>query len=148
MEWKIKKFKDLKVEELYKILELRNKVFIVEQECIYQDCDRKDIGAIHLFCEDNDKVVANLRILDKGASYSEMSIGRVVVDKEYRGRHLGRVAMEKALTFIDNTYRDNTVRISAQYYIKDFYKSLGFKEVSEVYLEDDIPHIEMLRGSK
>lgn len=98
-----------------------------------------------MFCEDNDRVVANLRILEKGVSYSEISIGRVVVDKEYRRRHLGRIAMEKALEFIDNTYRDNNVRISAQLYIKDFYKSLGFKEVSEVYLEDNIPHIEMIR---
>ena len=145
MKWKIKKFEDLKVEELYKILELRSKVFVVEQECIYQDCDRKDMGAIHLFCEDNDRVVANLRILEKGVSYSEISIGRVAVDKEYRRRRLGRIAMEKALEFIDNTYRDNNVRISAQLYIKDFYKSLGFKEVSEVYLEDNIPHIEMIR---
>ena len=148
MKWKIKKFEELSVDELYRIIELRNNVFVVEQECIYQDCDRKDLEAYHLFCVENDKVVATLRILNKGVSYEEISIGRVVVDKEYRKKHLGRKAMEMAIDFIKHTYGESPIRISAQVYIKDFYKSLGFKEVSEVYLEDDIPHVEMLREMK
>ncbi|MDI9215392.1 MULTISPECIES: GNAT family N-acetyltransferase [Clostridium] len=148
MEWKIKKFEDLSTKELYSILALRNKVFVIEQECIYQDCDYKDLEAYHLFCTDDNSTVAYLRILKKGVSYDEVSIGRVVVDEKYRGRDLGRKAMKKALEFINNTYGESPIRISAQVYIKDFYKSLGFIEVSNAYLEDDIPHIEMLRNIK
>ena len=148
MEWKIRKFEDLSTKELYSILTLRNKVFVIEQECIYQDCDSKDLGAYHLFCTDDNNLVAYLRILEKGVSYNEVSIGRVVVDKKHRGRDLGRKAMKKAIEFINNTYGESPIRISAQVYIKDFYKGLGFIEVSNAYLEDDIPHIEMLRDIK
>ncbi|MCI6692828.1 MAG: GNAT family N-acetyltransferase [Clostridium sp.] len=148
MKWEIKKFKELSVEELYRILELRNSVFIVEQECIYQDCDRKDLEAFHLLCIEDDKVIATLRILHKGVSYKEMSIGRVVVHKEYRRQNLGRKSMEMAIEYIKDKYGDSPIRISAQVYIKEFYKSLGFIEVSDVYLEDDIPHIEMLYEMK
>lgn len=148
MEWKIKRFKDLTAEELYKILELRSDVFVVEQKCIYQDCDRKDLEAVHLFCIENDKAIATLRILSKGISYEEVSIGRVAVDREYRKTHIGKKAMEFALNFIKDTCGESPIRISAQVYISNFYKSLGFKEVSEVYLEDNIPHIEMLREAK
>ena len=147
MKWEIKKFKELSVDELYRILELRNDVFVVEQECIYQDCDRKDLEAYHLFCIENDKIIATLRILEKGISYDEISIGRVVVDKLYRRKKLGRKAMEMAIDFINNTYGNSPIRISAQVYIKEFYESLGFKAVSDIYLEDDIPHIEMIRYS-
>ena len=147
MKWEIKKFKELSVDELYRILELRNNVFVVEQECIYQDCDRKDLEAYHLFCIENDKIIATLRILEKGISYDEISIGRVVVDKLYRRKNLGRKAMEMAIDFINNTYGNSPIRISAQVYIKEFYESLGFKAVSDIYLEDDIPHIEMIRYS-
>ena len=147
MKWEIKKFKELSVDELYRILELRNNVFVVEQECIYQDCDRKDLEAYHLFCIENDKIIATLRILEKGISYDEISIGRVVVDKLYRRKKLGRKAMEMAIDFIKNTYGNSPIRISAQLYIKEFYESLGFKEVSDIYLEDDIPHIEMIKYS-
>lgn len=145
MEWKIRSFEDLSNKELYNILALRNKVFVVEQDCIYQDCDEKDLGAYHLFYCDGDKILAYLRILEKGVSFDEVSIGRVVVDEKYRGRDLGRKAMKRAIDFIYSIYGESKIRISAQVYIKDFYKSLGFEEVSNVYLEDDIPHIEMLR---
>ncbi|WP_250454743.1 GNAT family N-acetyltransferase [Clostridium tertium] len=148
MEWKIRKFEDLSTKELYNILALRNKVFVIEQECIYQDCDNKDLAAYHLFCTDDNSIVAYLRILEKDVSYDEISIGRVVVDEKYRGRDLGRKAMKKAIEFINNTYGESPIRISAQGYIKDFYRSLGFIEVSNAYLEDDIPHIEMLRDIK
>lgn len=144
MHWKIKNFNELSTEELYKILQLRSEVFVVEQECIYQDCDKKDINAIHLFCIENGEVIATLRILNKGVSYDEFSIGRVAVKKEYRRKQLGRKSMEMAINYIEETYGNNPIRISAQCYIKDFYKSLGFIEVSDIYLEDDIPHIEML----
>ena len=148
MKWKIKKFNELSTEELYKILHLRSEVFVVEQECIYQDCDKKDIEAEHLLCIDKGEVVATLRILNKGVSYEEISIGRVAVNKEYRRQDLGRKSMELAIEYIKDKYGDSPIRISAQAYIKEFYKSLGFREVSDVYLEDDIPHIEMLYEMK
>ncbi|MCM1989465.1 GNAT family N-acetyltransferase [Oceanirhabdus seepicola] len=144
MNLKMKKFSDLTVEELYGILKLRNEVFVVEQECIYQDCDNKDKNAYHLFVEENSEIIAYLRILEKGISYDEISIGRVVVAKEQRKKGLARKIMMKAIDFIQEELNEYEIRISAQEYLIDFYKSLGFEEVSEVYLEDSLPHKEML----
>lgn len=144
MNWNIKKFNQLKVEEIYKILALRNKVFIVEQKCAYLDCDDKDLNSYHLFCEEDGEVVAYLRILEKGVSYDEISIGRVVVRKNHRGKGISREMMLKAIEFIENTLKEYTIKIQAQVYLLDFYRSLGFKAVSEEYLEDNIPHIDML----
>lgn len=144
MEFKLKRFNEVTVEELYKILKSRNEVFVVEQNCIYQDCDNKDYEAYHLFCEKDGEVIAYLRILNKGISYDEVSIGRVLVKKGYRGTGLSRDMMIKALNFIEEELREVEVRISAQVYIKKFYENVGFKIVSEEYLEDDIPHVQML----
>jgi len=144
MNWKIKKFKELKLEEIYKILELRNEVFIVEQECAYQDCDGKDENSYHLFIEKNGKIIAYLRILEKGVSYDEISIGRVSVHKCYRGKGISREMMLKAIEFIEQSLNENHIKIQAQSYLLNFYKSLGFKEISNEYLEDNIPHIDML----
>lgn len=144
MNWNIKKFNQLKVEEIYKILALRNKVFIVEQECAYLDCDDKDLNSYHLFSEENGEVVAYLRILEKGVSYDEISIGRVAVNKNYRGKGISREMMLKAIEFIENNLKEDTIKIQAQAYLLNFYSSLGFKAVSEEYLEDNIPHIDML----
>lgn len=143
MEMDLKKFKDLSVQELYEILRARESVFILEQKCFYQDIDYKDMKAHHLFVQDDSKVVAYLRILDKGISYDEISIGRVLVDKEYRGDGLAKKIMQKAIDFVENNMNETEIRISAQEYLLDFYKSLGFKAETEVYMEDDIPHIEM-----
>lgn len=140
----IKRFRELTVEELYKILKIRSEVFVVEQNCIYQDCDNKDKDSYHLFIMDEDEVLAYLRILEKGISYKEASIGRVISNKKYRGKGFGKLAMIKAIEFIKNTLNENRVRISAQEYAVPFYESIGFKVVSETYLEDDIPHVEML----
>ncbi|MBU3134229.1 GNAT family N-acetyltransferase [Clostridium gasigenes] len=144
MNWNIKKFNQFKVEEIYKILALRNKVFIVEQECAYLDCDDKDLKSYHLFSEENGDVVAYLRILEKGVSYDEISIGRVAVKKDYRGKGISREMMLKAIEFIENNLKEETIKIQAQVYLLNFYSSLGFKEVSEEYLEDNIPHIDMI----
>ncbi|SFC49414.1 GNAT family N-acetyltransferase [Clostridium uliginosum] len=144
MNWNIKKFNQLKGEEIYKILALRNKVFIVEQECSYLDCDDKDLNSYHLFSNENEEVVAYLRILERGVSYNEISIGRVVVKKNYRGKGISREMMLKAIEFIENNLKEDTIKIQAQVYLLNFYSSLGFKAVSEEYLEDNIPHIDML----
>lgn len=144
MNWKIKKFNELNIEEIYKILALRNEVFIVEQECPYLDCDDKDLNSYHLFLTENGEIVSYLRILEKGVSYDEISIGRVAVKKSYRGKGISRKMMLKAIEFIENNLSENTIKIQAQAYLLNFYSSLGFKAVSEEYLEDNIPHIDMI----
>lgn len=144
MEYNIKAFKELTTDEIYEIMRVRNEVFVVEQNCVYQDCDGKDKKSYHLYYMNNNKVLAYVRILEKGVSYNEVSIGRVLVSKEYRGKGLARDCMKRAIDFVKNNLKENTIRISAQEYLKGFYGSLGFKEVSEVYLEDNIPHIEMV----
>ncbi len=144
MEFKIKKFEELEVDELYDILRIRNEVFIVEQNCIYQDCDEKDLRAYHLYGVEDNKVIVYLRILEKGVSFDEISIGRVLVDKKYRGKGLAREILLKAIDFTHNKLNEKEIRISAQEYLVSFYKSLGFATISDMYLEDGIPHIEMI----
>lgn len=148
MLWQLKKFEELTSEEVYEILKIRTEVFIVEQNCPYQDSDYKDQSSYHLFSRENNKIVAYLRILEKGVSYDEISIGRVLVVKEYRGKSLAKELMLNAIKFIENTLKENEIKISAQAYLIDFYRSVGFKEVSEIYLEDDIPHVDMFYSNK
>lgn len=144
MNFKLKKFNELEIEEIYKILKIRNEVFIVEQKCAYQDCDNKDKNSYHLYFEDSGEIFAYLRILEKGVSYPEISIGRVLVDKSYRNKGIAKEMMIKAISFIKKDLKEKQIRISAQLYLIDFYKSLGFEQVSKQYLEDGILHIEML----
>ncbi|MDF2606884.1 MAG: acetyltransferase, family [Bacillales bacterium] len=146
MEWFLKGFNDLKVEELYRILSLRAEIFIVEQNCPYQDIDFKDLKSKHLFAMIDGEVAAYCRIVDKGVSFEEISIGRVIVKDKYRTIGLGQQMMRMAIKYITDEMNESYIRISAQAYLKNFYSSLGFEQVSEVYLEDDIPHIEMLRN--
>lgn len=145
VEWKIKDFKYLSSEELYGILKLRNEVFIVEKECLYNDLDEKDINAFHLYCIENNNIIVALRILKKENEESGIYIGRVVVDKLYRGLGLGKNSMEKAMKFIEYTYGREAIKVSTQIRSRDFYRSLGFKEISNSYLEEDIPHIKMIK---
>jgi len=140
----LKKFEELTNTELYKILQLREEVFIVEQACIYPDIDNKDEHAHHLTAFEGCKLVGYLRILGKGVSFAEVSIGRVIVPKTHRGRGIAKKIMQDAIDFIGNELGEKQIRISAQSYAIPFYKGLGFEIVSEEYLEDDIPHVEML----
>lgn len=144
MKFKLKRFNELTVEELYKLLRVRNEVFVVEQNCVYQDCDNKDYEAYHLLCEDENEIIAYLRILNKGVSFDEASIGRVLVKDNYRHTGLSKELMLMALKFMKEEMKEREVKISAQVYIKKFYENVGFKEVSEEYLEDDIPHVQMV----
>ena len=144
MNWIIKEFNELSSDELYEILKLRSEVFVVEQECIYEDCDGKDKKSYHLFAEQNGEILVYLRILEKGVSYSEISIGRVLSNKKYRGRGFAKQMILRAIEFIESYLKENAIRISAQVYLLNFYSSFGFVKVSDVYLEDDIQHIEML----
>lgn len=147
MNWEYRSFKDLSNDTLYKILQLRAAVFVVEQNCAYQDIDDKDRKAIHLWAEDEaGNIQAYCRLLPEGISYNEPSIGRVLTSESSRGTGLGRLMMEKAIAFITHEWQSPTTRISAQLYLKVFYESLGFQQIGDSYLEDNIPHIEMLLG--
>lgn len=144
MEWKLKRFRQLTVDELYGILKLRSEVFVVEQNCVYQDLDDKDKVAHHLFLEDNGEVIAVLRILPENVSFEDMAIGRLIVKKEYRRRGISKKMMSMAIEFITHDLNRDTIRLSGQAYLVDFYESLGFRKVSDVYLEDGIDHFEFL----
>jgi ElaA protein len=144
MSWHLKNFDELTNSELYSILKERTLVFVVEQNCPYLEVDGKDPSSYHLFKEDNGVIVAYLRILPAGVSYEECSIGRVLVKKEYRGQGLAYELVKKGLDFIHNELKETTVKIQAQEYLRTFYSSFGFQAISETYLEDNIPHIDML----
>ncbi len=141
--WKYTSFNDLTVNELYKILQLRNEVFVVEQNCIYQDADNKDNVSFHLTGWEGAKLVAYCRILPPGISYPEASIGRVVSSPAYRDKGFGRELMKVAITKTLAQFSCNKITISAQLYLQQFYSTLGFVAEGETYLEDDIPHIKM-----
>lgn len=145
MEWHYQSFEQLSTTDLYSILQLRAAVFVVEQNCPYQDLDDKDLQAIHIWSSDAEgRVLACCRLLPAGLSYDEPSIGRVATAAAIRGDGAGRLLMEHALDYIRTSWNNPPVRISAQQYLQRFYESLGFVRVSDVYMEDDIPHIEML----
>jgi ElaA protein len=143
--WHYKKFEELTSKELYNILELRVEVFVVEQNCLYNECDRKDFKSTHLWCEMDGKVIAYCRILPPGVSYHEPSIGRVVSHPDFRHLKMGYQLMRHSLQIIENHFQTHSVRISAQSYLKSFYEKFGYQQVSEEYLEDDLPHMQMLK---
>ncbi|MGO0041302.1 GNAT family N-acetyltransferase [Streptococcus suis] len=126
------------------MLTLRVEVFVVEQACPYPEVDGKDPNCLHLLGTDGGELVAYLRILTAGLSYDEVSIGRVVIKPSHRGKGLGRPMMEQAIHFITNEWKESQIKIGAQAHLEKFYSSLGFEAFSEVYLEDDIPHLDML----
>lgn len=143
--WKIKTFSELTTPELYEIIKARVNVFVVEQGCPYPDLDDNDQKAIHLWAENNGEVLAYCRIFDKGVKYSETSIGRVVTTEKARGTGLGKQLIMYALEIIENRLGTSEVRISAQDYLLKFYFGFGFQDTGKKYLEDNIPHTEMLR---
>ncbi len=143
---KIKYFKDLTLEELYDLLQLRTAVFVVEQDCVYQDLDGKDKQALHVLGFKNNKVVAYTRIFKPGDYFEASSIGRVVVAKNERQFKYGYDIMKASIDAIETHFNTSKIKISAQVYLKTFYKNLGFHGVGEPYLEDDIPHIAMIKG--
>lgn len=144
MNFTLKTFQQLTNIELYNILKERTEVFVVEQNCPYPEVDGKDVQSYHLFREEKGEIIAYLRILPPGVSYEELSIGRVLVKKAYRGQKLAQQLMTEALHFIHNELKEPTVKIQAQEYLSQFYESFGFEAISEVYLEDNIPHIDMI----
>ncbi len=144
--WHIKQFNELSTRELYQILQLRNEVFVVEQNCIYQDADGKDMKAYHLFLEKDNQIIAYARLFKSGDYFDKASIGRVVVNSAFRKQDLGKVLMQKALQFMIETLKETSIEISAQTYLLKFYNDLGFKTTGREYLEDGLPHIRMIYG--
>ena len=144
MDWSCKKFDELTPYELYAIMQLRSEVFVVEQHCVFQDADNKDFNCYHMMCMKDHKLVAYARIVPPGISYVETSIGRVVTSPSARRNGIGHILMQKTLETIDTLFGKVPVKIGAQLYLKKFYESFGFKQTSDIYIEDDIQHIEML----
>lgn len=143
--WNIKSFGELSTKELYEILKIRQEVFIVEQTCYYLDADGSDEKAIHLFAEKEGKIVAYCRIFPQHIKYPETSIGRVLTHPEFRNLQLGKILITFALETIENRFKTKSCRISAQDYLINFYTNFGFVDTGKKYLEDDIPHTEMVR---
>ncbi|HKZ66044.1 MAG TPA: GNAT family N-acetyltransferase [Chitinophagaceae bacterium] len=143
--WQLKKFDSLTPHELYAILRLRTEVFVVEQTCIFQDMDNKDQVSYHLMGWENNALMGYTRLVPPGVSYEESSIGRVVTSPAARGTGIGKLLMEKSIEEIIRLYGKTPIRLGAQLYLKKFYESLGFKQTSDVYDEDGINHIEMIR---
>lgn len=141
----IKRFNELSTHELYAVLQLRAEVFVVEQDCVYQDLDNKDLDAYHVLGVLDTKIVAYARIFKPGDYFLESSIGRIVVKKEFRKFQYGYQLVQNSIQFIENNLQQNKILISAQSYLSKFYNSLGFTQVGEEYLEDGIPHIKMLK---
>lgn len=143
MEKYVKTFYELTNDELYEILTLRHSVFILEQECFYEELDNNDQGSIHVFIKDEGEIIAYARVLDKGVSHDEYAaIGRVIAKR--RGQGYGREVMELAIEACKNHFDSDGIYIEAQTYAKDFYNNLGFKQISDSFDLDGIPHIEML----
>ncbi|WP_179333959.1 GNAT family N-acetyltransferase [Winogradskyella costae] len=141
-----KKFEELTTQELYNVLQLRSEVFVVEQNCVYQDIDGKDQKALHILGYENEVLVAYTRVFKPGCYFEESSIGRVVVQEKVRKFKYGYAIMKASIDAIRKHYNETTIRISAQMYLKLFYNNLEFKEVGEEYLEDGIPHINMIKS--
>lgn len=145
-DWSLKKFHELTALEVYEILKLRSEVFVVEQNCVFLDMDDKDQLSHHLQGRINGELAAVVRILPPGLSYTEPSIGRVVSSPKFRRQGVGIELMKTAINETIALYGNVAIKIGAQLYLKKFYESFGFIQCSETYLEDDIPHIKMIRN--
>lgn len=141
-----KAFADLAPYELYAIIRLRNEVFIVEQNCVFQDADNKDQDCHHLMVWDNGNLVAYARLLPKGLAYEQMSIGRVISSPIYRRTGAGKILMSEAIEVCYSLFGEGPIKIGAQLYLKKFYESFGFIQSGDLYLEDGIEHIEMIKA--
>lgn len=144
MDWILKKFEDLNVNELYALLRLRSEVFVVEQQCLFLDLDDKDQESYHLMGMEEGRLLAYTRIVPPGVTGDLPSIGRVVTSPEARGGGIGKSLMEKSIEESHRLFGKQPIRIGAQLYLKHFYSSFGFIQTSDIYIEDGIQHIEMI----
>ena len=145
MEIKVKVYQDLEIDELYAMMTLRAAVFVVEQNCVYQDLDYKDQKALHVMGWINDKLVAYTRLFGPGDYFDQASIGRVIVSMDQRGHNYGHQIMSVSINAITQHYKTDRIDISAQTYLEQFYTAHGFVPSGEEYLEDGIPHIKMIK---
>jgi ElaA protein len=143
LSWHERSFADLKTAQLYSIVALRERVFIVEQNCVYLDADGIDLRSRHMWAEADGALHAYLRIVPAGVKYAEISIGRVIIAPEARRTGLGKELMRRGISAANGTHEP--IRIGAQAHLEKFYRDLGFAAASAPYLEDNIPHLEMLR---
>ena len=144
--WSFKKFDDLTSHELYSVLQLRNEVFVVEQNCVFQDADNKDQDSHHLMGWDDEILVAYSRIVPSGIAYDSFpSIGRVVTSPKTRRTGIGKILMQQSIEELQKLFGQSSIKLGAQLYLKKFYESFGFVQSSDIYIEDGIPHIEMIR---
>ncbi len=143
MNWQLKQFHELNQNELYALLHLRSEVFVIEQNCIYQDMDGVDTQCFHLFLSQSNQMVAYARLVPPGVLFPNASIGRVLVKSQYRGKNLGNELMAEAIKETIRLFKAKSITISAQCYLIKFYNRLGFCEIGEEYQEDGIPHIKM-----
>ena len=143
----LKTFQQLTNTELYDILQLRSEIFVVEQNCVYNDLDHLDKEGMHLFQVEDDKIVGYVRILKPGSRFPYASIGRVVTHADYRKKGISTLLMKEAIRYIQTEWKLNAIKISAQKYLQHFYEGLGFRIVTDEYLEDGIPHYGMLLES-
>ncbi|MEP5763921.1 MAG: GNAT family N-acetyltransferase [Halieaceae bacterium] len=143
LEWRTCAFDELGAVQLYAILKLRQAVFIVEQDCIYQDLDDLDQQSIHICCSRDGDLLAYLRCLPPGLDYTESALGRIVVSPSARGLQLGRELVQRGIDCNQSRWPGSGIRIGAQAHLEGFYHSLGFTTASDVYDEDGIPHIKM-----
>jgi ElaA protein len=141
----VKSFEELSKLELYKILRLRAEVFIVEQDCVYQDVDDKDQKALHVILKKSDEIIGYTRLFWPGDYFKEASIGRVVISKKERDNNYGSELMKASILAISEKMKEKKIKISAQTYLKIFYNNLGFLESGKEYLEDGIPHVAMFK---
>ncbi|WP_159801458.1 GNAT family N-acetyltransferase [Flavobacterium sp. MK4S-17] len=142
-EFKIKRFNELSLQELYKVLQLRSEVFVVEQNCVYQDVDGKDEKALHLLGIYDNEIFGYSRLFAPGYYFDDASIGRVAIAMKFRNRKWGHSLIQAAIQGIYSNFGKVPITISAQLYLKNFYESHGFVQQGEVYPEDGIPHIQM-----
>lgn len=140
-----KTFTELKLKDLYNLLQLRSEVFVVEQNCVYQDIDGKDMKALHLLGYNDDTLIAYTRCFAPADYFEEASIGRVIVKKNYRNSGYGHEILQASLKEIENRYNTTNIKLSAQQYLTEFYESHGFYQTGYGYLEDGIPHIAMIK---
>lgn len=146
MEIEIKTFEELSSQELYKILRLRSEVFVVEQDCVYQDIDNKDQRALHVLGMEEGILVAYARCFEPGIYFDEAAIGRILVRENYRKMGYGHEITKAAIKAVKSKFKADKIKISAQTYLVIFYESHGFKTVGDRYLEDGIPHVAMVRS--
>ncbi|MGB5699481.1 GNAT family N-acetyltransferase [Muriicola sp.] len=147
MKIEVKTYNELSREELYALLQLRAEVFVVEQNCVYQDIDGLDSKAVHVLGTVNNILCAYTRLFKAGDYFKLPSIGRVVVSKKERKHKYGKQIMQASVDFIHTKWKEPQIALSAQVYLVKFYNELGFYEEGEEYLEDDIPHIKMIRDT-